>query len=351
MIPILGDLHAGVRDGNRLMMKHQLDYLELVFIPYLLENGINEIIQTGDVFDVRKYTNTEVLAEWKRRFFDVLLKHNISMIVYVGNHDLFYKNKISPNSVTENLGSYKNITIIEKPTELIIQGMSCLFVPWICGENEDDCMDAIRNSKADICFGHFEIKGAKMESSTCTDGLPLSTFNRYKRCISGHFHIAGSYENVQYVGTNYQTSWGDYGIDKGLYVIDPKSLDLQFIKNEREIFHRITYNEDVNNSLLVDGMDYTDQYLKVVIEHRIDFKRYEAWLLTVENCGASSLTVIEPFLDRDEEDCLVEVDGELNVASTADLIKDYIEDVYPEKKVGLQKLMLGLHSNAQRIYG
>lgn len=349
-IAVLGDGHAGARDGNKIMMEHQLSYLEQVFIPYLLENEISLVIQTGDIFDVRKYTNTEVLAEWKTRFFDVLEKNHIQMIIYVGNHDMFYKNKISPNSVSENLAHYENITVIEKVTEVTIGTNKFLMVPWICKENEDECLDAIRNSTAEACFGHFEITGAKMESGTCTDGLPLSTFNRFKVCISGHFHTWGKYENVLYVGTPYQMAWSCYGVEKGFWTIDAHTLETNMVKNEREIYHKLTYNEDRDMSVLIKGFDYRDLYVKVVIEHRTDYEAYEAWLLQLENSGAATLSVIEPFMERDEE-TMVASDGELKVMSTPELIKDYIKQLYPEKQEGLEKLMLGLHSNAQRIFG
>jgi DNA repair exonuclease SbcCD nuclease subunit len=347
---ILGDAHAGVRDGNLLMMKHQLEYLENEFIPYLVKNGIKLIVQTGDIFDVRRHTNTAVLAEWKVRFFNVLERLGIKLIIYIGNHDMFLKNKISPNSATAHLSNYSNVQIIETVQNVNIGGTDMLMVPWICAENEEEIMNAISTSESRVCFGHFEIKGAKMESSTCTDGLPLSTFNRFERCISGHFHVAGDYENVQYVGTPYQMSWGDYGIAKGFWIMDSESLEMEFIVNDKEIYHKLTYNEDRNMDLLVDGCDYRDQHIKVVVEHREDFKKYEAWLLRVEVMGAATFTIVEPFVDRDAEDSDIIIDGEIEVLSTTDLIKEYVKDVYPERAEALTKMMLGIHGTARSTF-
>ena len=350
LIPIIGDLHCGEGGGSELVMNHQLDYLCDVFIPYLEANNIKLFLQTGDLFDVRKSTNTVVLSEWKRRFFDVLEFLGIHMITIVGNHDMPFRNKVNPNAISEHLSGYNNITIIDKVTEMTVGGIEFLMCPWICEENENEIMDSIRNSKARICFGHFEIKGAQMESSVCTDGLAISTFNRYERCISGHFHVAGNYENVQYVGTSYQMSWGDYGITKGFWLLDPATLDMELVENKNEIYHRLTYDETKDMSLMLDGIDYRNQHLKVIIEEREDFNKYEAWLLKLEICGAASLVIIEPFIDRDGEDSDIEVDGELDVKSTTDLIKGYCEDVYPERKEALTKLMLALHSTAQRLH-
>lgn len=351
MIAILGDLHAGEREGNALTMKQQLDWLVSVFIPYLIENKIKTVIQTGDMFDVRRHTNTMVLDEWKKRFFNVLVDLDIKMYTIIGNHDMYYKNKVRPNSQTNHLSIYgDNTMIIEDAQTLNFDGKKMLMVPWICEENEERSLELLAEGDADYCLGHFEVKGAKMESGVCTDGLAISTFKQFIHCISGHFHTQGRYDNIQYVGTPYQTSWGDYGVPKGFWTLDTNTDELNFIENGPEwtLFHRISYNEDRNMDAYLKE-NFEGQYLKVVVENRDNFKKYEAWLLKLENMGAASLTIIEPLLDRDEAESCVSVDGELTIASTEDIITEYIGDVYPEKQDPLNKMMLGLHSEARRL--
>ena len=349
MIAILGDAHAGTGDGSQLIMRHQLKFLTNEFIPYLVDNGIDTVIQTGDIFDVRRNTNTDVLHRWKVEFFDVLKQYNIKLIVYVGNHDMYYKNRISPNTVVEHLSSYPNVTIIDKPTELVVDGTSMLFVPWICEENEADCHNAIKNSTSDICFGHFEIKGARMESSICEEGLAISEFKHFKHCISGHFHIEGRYENVRYVGTPYEMSWNDYGVRKGFWTLDGN--DMSFIENHNHIFNRITYNESVDMMSQLTERDISDCYIKVVIDERDDFKVYERWQHKLESLGPAKLDIIEPIMNRDADESEVIVDGELQIESTEDIIREYSADLYPERSESLSKMMLNIHSEARKTYG
>lgn len=349
-LAILGDAHAGVRDGNTLMMEHQLRYLCEVFIPYCVEHDIRRIIQTGDMFDVRRHTNTAVLHEWKRRFFDLLKAHDLQMFMYVGNHDAYYKNTLTPNTLEEHLRGYDNIVIFDEPAEWQMGGRKFMFVPWICSENEEACMKAIRGFDAEICFGHFEIVGAKMEGSVCTEGLALSTFDRFKLCISGHFHIKGKYENVLYVGTPYQMSWADYGVPKGFHVLDTKTLECEFVENTNFIYHQITYNEDRDMDAAFDT-SYKDKYVRVIIEHRDNYAKYEKWIMRLEVAGAAGLSIVEPYVDRDGRDSEIEFNGELNVLSTTDIIKEYVSDVYPEKGDKLTKMMLGLHDSARVMYG
>lgn len=344
---IVGDAHGGTKDGNLILMEHQLTYLDHI-IDECVRMDIKVMIQTGDLFDVRKSTNTNVLREWKMRFFNKLRDNGIHLITLVGNHDMYLRNSIHPNSITEHVSHYDNITIIDEPTEILLGGNKVLIVPWVCSGNSDDIFNAIETTDAQVCIGHFEIKGARMESGICTDGLPLSTFSKFKLVLSGHFHSKGRYENVEYVGTPYQMCWGDFGHDKGFYVLDTETLDLEFIKNENDLFIKITYDEDQSMDIHLDA-DLTGKYVKVVIEHRDNFPKYEKWFSRLETKGMVELKVIEPLMDRSSKDTEVEVDTEtLSVQSTEDLIVEYVNDLYPEKKDKLSRMMLSLHTESRK---
>lgn len=345
---ILGDLHAGVRDGNAILMEHQLDVLDKI-IDWCVENGVKVIIQTGDVFDVRRSTNTFVLDVWKERFFNRLAKLKIQLITYIGNHDMYFKNTIRPNTIVSNLGDYNNIQIIEKPTTINLDGTDIAIIPWICEENHDECMKLIRESDAPIIFGHFEVKGAMMEGGECTDGLPISTFSKYEKCISGHFHVKGTYDNINFVGTNYGMTWGDYGIPKGFHVLDTDDLSLEFHENTETMFVKIIYDEDNNMDLELE-QDLTNKSVKVVIQQREDFKKYEAWVDKLSSKNMAKLGIIEPFQDRSEADVVYHFSGEADVESTEDLIKAYVEEAYPERKTKLTQIMLAVHNEARAAF-
>lgn len=345
-VAVIGDLHAGGKDGNIVLMEQQLDYLVDVFIPYLQSNNIKTIYQVGDIFDVRKGTNTHVLHQWKLRFFKLLSDLNIKMETLVGNHDMYFRNTIHPNTLSEHLDQYDNITINDEVAEYSGLTSSEIWCPWICKENHEDIFKMIEKSKANICFGHFEIKGARMESSVCTDGLPVSMFKKFDLVLSGHFHSKGRYDNVQYVGTPYQMCWGDYGHDKGFYILDTKSLDLEFIQNTNDLFIKITYDEDKSMDMYLDE-DLKNKYIKVVVENRDNFPKYEKWFSRLETKGMTELKVIEPLMDRSGDNTDVEVNEELSTQSTEDLIVEYVEDLYPERKEKLSRMMLSLHAECR----
>ncbi|WWS24661.1 hypothetical protein vBKpnAMK4_00477 [Klebsiella phage vB_Kpn_AM_K4] len=54
--------------------------------------------------------------EFAREIAESLEGEGINLITIVGNHDMHYKNTLTPNASTEILGKYDHITVIDKPT-------------------------------------------------------------------------------------------------------------------------------------------------------------------------------------------------------------------------------------------
>ena len=96
-ILIIGDTHFGVKNDSQIMLNHQDEFFKGMF-EYCKTNKVSTIIQTGDVFDRRKFSNNRTVYECKRIFLDRAKELNINVIMLVGNHDIFYRNTISINS-------------------------------------------------------------------------------------------------------------------------------------------------------------------------------------------------------------------------------------------------------------
>ena len=345
----LGDTHGGVRDGNELVMSFQLQYLVDVVIKHCLENQINTIIQLGDIWEVRRATNNNVSDRWKKEFFDVLEHHGIQLITIVGNHDAYYKNRIKPNFTNTLLSKYNNITIIQDPTEILLNGTKYAFIPWICKDNYNECITMIENTDAEIMVAHIEIKGARMESGVCEDGMPMEKFARFKKVISGHFHTQGLYGNIQYAGTPYETSWADYGEAKGFWTSDTSVNEMEFHRNTNPLHIKITYVEE-NDMKEIFKQNMKNKYVKVTVESRTDFKKYEKWLMKLEGMGMFDLKIIEPMMTLNEEQSNIEVNADdLDVVKTEALITQYVTDVYPERAERLNKMALALYAEAENM--
>ena len=152
-VAIITDTHYGARKGS----KYLHDYFELfyknVFFPALEEYGIDTVIHMGDAFDSRKSIDYQSYEWAKRVVFEPLKKYKVHMIV--GNHDCYYKNTNDVNSPALLLESYKNISTYSEPTEVEIDNLKILFIPWINAENFESSVQSIKVSNSTCAMGHL----------------------------------------------------------------------------------------------------------------------------------------------------------------------------------------------------
>src|SRR6056300_179384 len=94
-IAILNDTHCGIRNSSDIFVKHQRDFYEQIFFPYLNKNGIKNILHLGDYYDHRKYVNFKALADNREVFLERLRAEGITMDIIPGNHDVYYKTLMS----------------------------------------------------------------------------------------------------------------------------------------------------------------------------------------------------------------------------------------------------------------
>ena len=102
-------------------------------------------------------------------FFDKLLELGIEVHMLAGNHDTYFKNSDSVNSVDLLLKEYDNINVIDTPQTIEVDNTKICMIPWICADNYNECLDEIKNTDARICMGHFEIAGFAMHKGMASE--------------------------------------------------------------------------------------------------------------------------------------------------------------------------------------
>ena len=58
------------------------------------------------------------------------------MHTLIGNHDIFWKEKLAVNSPDLLLKDFDNIHIHQSPTKIKLGELNIDMIPWICKENE-----------------------------------------------------------------------------------------------------------------------------------------------------------------------------------------------------------------------
>jgi DNA repair exonuclease SbcCD nuclease subunit len=345
---ILGDTHFGARGDSLDFHKYFQKFYDEVFFPYLIENDIKVVFQMGDLFDRRKFINFNSLYLSRKYFFEKCERLGIQLHTLIGNHDVAYKNTLEVNSPSLLLNEYSNIEIYEEFDTVEFDGVSIDVVPWICDDNVDDIFNRMKESKAQICFGHFEIAGFEMDrGNVCESGIDKQSLSKYDVVLTGHFHHKSTDGNITYVGTPYEMTWADWNDPKGFHIFDTETREMNFVKNTFSMFHKITYDD--GKTTFEDWKEYDfsklkECYVKVVVLNKQNPFLFDHVIDSLYKAGVSDLSIVEDFTDVN-----VDLDQDIidQAEDTITILSKYIDnltlDVEPEK---LKTLMRELYVEA-----
>ena len=237
---LFADLHLGLYNNSEIWHNIALNFIYEVR-DYCIRNDIYEIFILGDFFDNRKEINTKTqnIAQDIAAILD-----DFKVNIIIGNHDIYYRNKIYPTSL-RIFEKHKNINIIDK----IVDYKNILLVPWLTN-------DVSRNfhTESQYCFGHFETAGFKMNDNyTCKKGEDINTFKQFKQVLSGHFHIPSNNGNMTYLGSPYPQNFNDINSNRGYYLWEDGNLIFNEFKKCPK-FHYININsEDIVDKDIIEG--------------------------------------------------------------------------------------------------
>jgi hypothetical protein len=195
-------------------------------------------------------------------------------------------------------------------------------LPWINSENYDETMDAVNNTPAKIAMGHLELNGFEVTPGMLHEGgMDPDIFFKFKQVFSGHFHHKSSRGNITYLGNPYQMFWNDYKDPRGFHLYEPATNKLKFIKNPYEIFKKIYYDDSTKQEINLE--EYTNTYVKLVVENKTDFYAFEKLVESLYNSNVLDLKIIETMVEKDKKD----VDINLEITDTLSLLNEYIDEV------------------------
>ena len=285
-VAIITDQHFGARNDSIAFLDFFEKFYDNTFFPALDANSIDTVLVLGDTFDRRKYVNFYALDRAKKMFFDKLEERGIRVHMLAGNHDTYYKNTNEVNSPDLLLVEYGNIDVISKPETIVIDGTSICMMPWICPENYQESLDHIKNTKAEICMGHFEIAGFAMyRGMESHDGLAKETFEKFDMVFSGHYHHRSSDKHIHYLGNPYELTWQDYNDPRGFHLFDLDTRELEFICNPYRMFERLEYNDKEQEPIDLDLIELEQKYVKLVVVNKNDFYKFDKFIQKLYNNG------------------------------------------------------------------
>jgi len=339
---LITDQHFGVRNDSQIFVNYYEKFYNTVVIPFIDTFKIKDVICLGDTFDKRKSINFNSLESAKKMWFTPLETRGVNLTMLVGNHDIYYKNTLRINAPSLLLGEYANISIIDRPSEFSVGGLTILGIPWICDDNRSRVYELLEKSVSPICMGHFEFNGFEAHPGHVMEyGISTDPFKKFDKVLSGHYHSKSNKGNVFYLGNPYELYWNDYKSKRGFHVFDTETLELKFYRNPFTMFRKEYYNDETN---IEDYSEYSDKYVKIIVENKTDSVKFDRMVEEMYNAGVVELKIIEDLSEYELEN-----DYEVETEDTLSLLEKCVDEIEDCDKNSVKTVLKSLYKEAFEI--
>jgi len=213
---VFTDIHFGLKGNSRI---HNDDCEEFVdwFIEQAKEQGCETAIFCGDWHHNRNSLNLTTM-DATIRSLEKLGAAFEKFYMFVGNHDLYYKDKRDVASTM--FGKHiKGVTFVDE----IYEEDDVALVPWLVGDE----WKKVQKIKAKYMFGHFELPNFYMNALVKMPDhgeLRPEHFANQEYVFSGHFHKRQQQGKIHYLGNafphNYADAWDDA---RGMMILDKEN--------------------------------------------------------------------------------------------------------------------------------
>lgn len=345
-IALVTDTHWGIRNDSTPFLDYFGKFYNNIFFPELEKRDIKTIIHLGDIVDRRKYISYTTLRHLKDTFIHPALNAGIDLHVIVGNHDVPFKNTNEINAMHELFDEY-NVSYYSEPTTVNL-GTDICIMPWINNANYSQAIQHMKETKAQILFGHLEIAGCLMSrGQTNEHGMSVEEFSKFDLVASGHFHTKSVTKNIHYLGCPYELTWSDYQDPKGFHVFDTETRELEFVRNPYRMFHKVFYNDvekDGKELLEKDFSIYEGTYVKVITQTKDNPYWFDQFMDKLYGANPLNIQVVEDHLNMNLED---DSDIVNEAEDTVTILSKYIDGMQTHvPKKSLDNLMKTLYNQA-----
>lgn len=346
-IALITDQHFGARGDSVQFHNFFSKFYTEYFFPKLEQYDIDTIVELGDIFDRRKYINFDSLNRCREYFFDVIDQKGMTLHCIVGNHDIYFKNTNRVNAPNLLLQQYPNLKVYSEPTDVEFDGTSIMMLPWINNDNYESSIEALKNTKSNIVFGHLELQGFEMYRGAMNDhGLSHNIFSTFDMVMSGHFHHKSTKDNIYYLGAPYEMNWSDYNDPRGFHIFDTDTKELTYIQNPYTLFHKVFYDDvdKTDQEILEQDFTYLEgTYVKVVVKNKNNPYIFDLFVDKISSIQPAHLQVVEDNFNLDLEDADDIID---EAEDTITIIKKYINNLNLTESKPVEELFHRLYHDA-----
>ena len=279
---LYSDLH--LYNHHKLLINSETALNFLGFInDYAQKNNINTLICAGDFFHTKSRAYApHVIQAWLK--LKDIYKAEINHYMLIGNHDMSNPNN-TMNSILFIYSDY--VKIIPDYVFKDFNNTRVHFFSYGLQKFEDFIY---AENKKNILIGHIDIIGFVMSNGIpARTGYRIKDFEKFDLVFTGHYHKHQEKANVTYIGSVFQTSFGERDQDHGFIVLDLDTLNWEFIQFKRAPTYKIF---DINSREDVDKVEVDNSFIRVKLrDNRINKFMLRDMLFEK---GAISVEIIPP---------------------------------------------------------
>ena len=329
---VFTDIHFGLKGNSRV---HNDDCEKFVdwFIEIAKDHSCETAIFCGDWHHNRNSLNLTTM-DATIRSLEKLGAAFDKFYMFVGNHDLYYKDKREVSSTI--FGKHiPGVTFVDE----ILQEDDVALVPWLVGDE----WKRIEKLQAKYMFGHFELPSFYMNAMVQMPDhgeLKSEHFKNQEYVFSGHFHKRQKQGKIHYIGNafphNYADAWDD---DRGMMILDRENdAEPEYIN-----WSECPKYRTVKLSQLIDEKDTLikpSMYLRVTLDIDISFEEatyIKETFIDTYNCREITL-IPQKHIEEINTDLDIEqfesvdliVSNEIQAIDSEQFNKKLLLDIYNE---------------------
>ena len=262
-VALFSDIHFGKTRDSLTKLKLSESYIDW-FVKKCEENQIDVVIFAGDWFNNR----TSIGLITSNIAYSCLKKiaSKFPTLIILGNHDTAFKTSVDVNSI-KAYGEMTNVYVIEKFTDIMIGNKRFALCPWSTEVN--------KVTGYDFAVGHVEFSGAIRHDGCAEEEIKVyemkDLFNMAPLVFMGHYHIRKEYygetSKILTIGSALELDWGDYGNEKGFYVLNLDSRSYELIKNNVSPIHfKYYWSKLLNKEQIITTEQIKGNFLKLVVD-------------------------------------------------------------------------------------
>lgn len=329
---VFTDIHFGLKGNSRVHNEDCENFVDW-FIQTAKENNCDTAIFCGDWHHNRNSLNLTTM-DATIRSLEKLGKAFDKFYMFVGNHDLYYKDKREVSSTI--FGKHiPGVTFVDE----IVETEDVALVPWLVGDE----WKKIPKIKAKYMFGHFELPSFYMNAMVQMPDhgeLKSEHFKNQEYVFSGHFHKRQKQGKIHYIGNafphNYADAWDD---ERGMMILDRENdVEPEYIN-----WLECPKYRTVKLSQLIDQKDTLikpNMYLRVTLDIDISFEEATYIKETfIETYNCREITLIpQKHIEEINTDLDIEqfesvdqiVSNEIQAIDSEQFNKKLLLDIYNE---------------------